>query len=482
THNRLLASSANASGGTAPYGYGWSTGSAQAALAGLPAGTYIVTLTDAHGCTLTRDAAVPAYGKIPVLSPFTDTITCATPVAQIGATADQSNLYYTWSGPAGPLPHLANIPVAVPGTYTVKAVNAQGCTQTALLTVAEDRKKPVANAGAASVTAPCSATSVWLDAGASSSGPGFLNRWRGVSGGLLILDTAALKIAVQQAGWYTHTVQNLANGCTAADSVRVDWEAPIEAVFVLDSISCFGENDGRIQLKQVSGGKAPYFYSIDNQNFTTKNTFKNLSPGTYLLIVRDTFGCHWETMGVLSEPPALSVQLSASDTVIERGQFLYLEAVPSPPGVALSSVVWQPAGFDFTPGKLRQHVRPLENTEFSIQIFDLHGCPASDRIAVRVDNFQIYVPNVIYPGRPQNGAFTIFAGDGVTDIRLMRIYDRWGSLVFEKQHFAPNDLGLGWNGTDRGTPVNPGVFAWYAEVELRDGQRRLLKGDVTVLR
>ncbi len=161
---------------------------------------------------------------------------------------------------------------------------------------------------------------------------------------------------------------------------------------------------------------------------------------------------------------------------------MHLQAVPFPPGAVLSGMVWQPAGFDFVPMALRQTVRPLENTEFSVQIFDLRGCPASDRVFIRVDNFQIYVPNVIYPGRFRNDAFTIFAGDGVEEIRLMRIYDRWGSLVFENRHFAPNELRSGWPGTYRGEEVNPGVFVWYAEILLRDGQVRLLKGDVTVVR
>jgi len=200
------------------------------------------------------------------------------------------------------------------------------------------------------------------------------------------------------------------------------------------------------------------------------------------LRVRDGGGCLWQSAVTLVEPPELSVQLFASDTVIQRGRLLNLEAVPEPPGVVLSAVVWLPGSLEIVPMALKQRVRPLESTEYSVQIFDLRGCPATDRVFIRVDNFDIYVPNVIYPGRALNDAFTIFAGDGVTGIRLMRIYDRWGSHVFEKNNFQPNDLTQGWDGTDRGQPVNPGVFVWYAEVEFRDGQVRLLKGDVTVVR
>jgi hypothetical protein len=473
---------ATATGGTLPYTFLWSTGVLQPNLLELSAGAYTLTVTDAHGCAETLVATVPAHGQIPMLLAFTDTITCALPIVQVGVTANQTNLQYTWTGPQAGLANAAIQPISVPGAYAVTATNAFGCTDAAELTVAEDREAPVADAGSASITAPCGTTAVLLDAGGSSAGTFFENRWRGTSGSAMVLDTLALVVSAVQPGLYVHTVLNTTNGCAASDSVWVAWEAPIAAALVVDSISCFGENDGRIRLQALSGGTPPYEYTIDGSNYTSTSFFPNLPPGVYPVRVRDMSGCMWQSEVVLAEPLQLSVQLLVSDTVIQLGHFLNLEAVPAPPGVALSAVVWKPGSFNFVPTALQQRVRPEESTEFSVQIFDLRGCPATDRVFVRVDNFNIYVPNVIYPGRAFNDAFTIFAGDGVTDIRLMRIYDRWGSLVFENRNFQPNDLASGWGGTARGEPVNPGVFVWYAEIVFRDGQVRLLKGDVTVVR
>src|SRR5690606_39356608 len=42
---------ASATGGIAPYSYLWSSGANTASIAGVPAGTYIVTVTDANSCT-----------------------------------------------------------------------------------------------------------------------------------------------------------------------------------------------------------------------------------------------------------------------------------------------------------------------------------------------------------------------------------------------------------------------------------------------
>jgi len=46
------------SGGTAPFGFDWSTGSTMQAIAGLTAGTYTVTVTDKHGCETVHEVTV----------------------------------------------------------------------------------------------------------------------------------------------------------------------------------------------------------------------------------------------------------------------------------------------------------------------------------------------------------------------------------------------------------------------------------------
>jgi hypothetical protein len=97
----------------------------------------------------------------------------------------------------------------------------------------------------------------------------------------------------------------------------------------------------------------------------------------------------------------------------------------------------------------------------------------------------IYAPNVIRPDDPDgdNSTFLLFARDeSVAIIRNLQIFDRWGSLLFANKDLKPNDPAAGWDGMDRGEPVNPGVFVWWAEVELIDGRKVQLHGDVTVLR
>ena len=67
-------------------------------------------------------------------------------------------------------------------------------------------------------------------------------------------------------------------------------------------------------------------------------------------------------------------------------------------------------------------------------------------------------------------------------INALKIFDRWGNAVFESGPFPPNDPIFGWNGKFNGQPMNPAVFVYYVEVEFVDGRRKILKGEVTLVK
>ena len=49
--------------------------------------------------------------------------------------------------------------------------------------------------------------------------------------------------------------------------------------------------------------------------------------------------------------------------------------------------------------------------------------------------------------------------EGVSDVSLLRIYNRWGELIFETSDIGSDK----WDGTFRGKPLNPGVYVYYLE-------------------
>ena len=67
-------------------------------------------------------------------------------------------------------------------------------------------------------------------------------------------------------------------------------------------------------------------------------------------------------------------------------------------------------------------------------------------------------------------------------VRLLRIYSRWGELVFERANFPANQSNLGWDGRFRGKDFPTDVLVFYAEIEMPDGRLLVRSGDVTLIR
>lgn len=62
------------------------------------------------------------------------------------------------------------------------------------------------------------------------------------------------------------------------------------------------------------------------------------------------------------------------------------------------------------------------------------------------------------------------------------IYNRWGEKIFESQDFTPNDITKGWNGTYKGQEAQVDNYAFYCSAKMPDGQIKIYKGTVALLR
>lgn len=100
-----------------------------------------------------------------------------------------------------------------------------------------------------------------------------------------------------------------------------------------------------------------------------------------------------------------------------------------------------------------------------------------------LDYYRIYVPNVFSPnGDGFNDEFTIFVGEGVTDVLSLEVYDRWGGRVFSQLKLEAGNLEKGWDGTMQGKSGSGGVYAWKALLNFDDGKTREFHGTVTLIR
>jgi gliding motility-associated-like protein len=95
----------------------------------------------------------------------------------------------------------------------------------------------------------------------------------------------------------------------------------------------------------------------------------------------------------------------------------------------------------------------------------------------------VYIPNAFSPnGDGYNDRVTVFASSNVKEVLTFRIFERRGNMMFQRDNFPANDLGLGWDGFHRGRLMNSQVFGYYAEVKFQDGEIVIFEGDISLIR
>ena len=96
---------------------------------------------------------------------------------------------------------------------------------------------------------------------------------------------------------------------------------------------------------------------------------------------------------------------------------------------------------------------------------------------------QSFIPNIFSPnGDGINDLFYVQGNAEITQVNVMRIYDRWGELVFSASNFSPNDPEHAWDGSLAGKPMNPAVYTYFVELQTVYGKAIVLSGDVTLMR
>lgn len=126
-------------------------------------------------------------------------------------------------------------------------------------------------------------------------------------------------------------------------------------------------------------------------------------------------------------------------------------------------------------------VNPNETTYYYVEGIASNGCTTIDSVLVNVQTAcgspNLLIPNAITPdGNGKNDIFRIV--NILPDLQnvSIRIFNRWGEELF---HGMNNE---GWDGTYMGNIVPPDVYLYVVQVVCNEGESKLFKGDLTVVR
>ncbi len=409
-------------GGSPPYSYFWSNGSNRNTIVNVVAGTYNVLITDSKLCPYNYSINItePATVKLDTVAALTNNITC-------NGLAD--------------------------GQIKVKRTGGNGGPTTYVWSPTVSQKDS--------------------------------------AGGL-------------KAGIYSIVGTDI-KGCR--DSIQYNLTQPDPIYFYMTppvQPRCNGElTTLRVDTAFGSTYKRSFSISVDNGPQYPIGYFIPLFAGPHQIsIIEQITGCTLDTSVNITEPPSLLIQfdsltlpnqitkilvgLGDSVRMLSDPRFFSRSRIVS--ALPIDSVSWTPKDYLFFANgdSLRPYVRPLDDRTYKLTIYDVNGCTTSESILVELDrNRNVFIPNIFSPnGDDRNDYFGVATGPGVKKINFIRIFDRWGELLFVKENIlaGADPSANGWDGTFRSRTVDSGVYVYLIEAEFEDGQKLLYRGDITVVK
>lgn len=362
-------------GGTMPYTYSWSPGSAATQdLTGVAADTYTVVVTDANGCTATWSATVGEPDSLDIQASV-DSVSCNggnDGAIFLSVTGGTPGYTYTWNDGAT----TANRTGLTAGAYTVTVEDANGCQTIPTFTVGEP---DAITTGIVSNDVDCfGAATGDIDLTVTGGTAPYTFLWSNFA--------TTEDIGGLTAGLYTVIVTD-ANGCQTTDTVTISQNPELEIAGTTTNITCFGFNDGTATVV-VTGGVSPYTYSWSNGDVT--DTADSLAPGQVSVTVTDDVGCTATESYIITQPDSLEL----------TGVVTNVTCASDSNGAIDVTVVGgtTPYTYLWSNGATSQDLSGLAGGTYILTTTDDNGC-------VSVDSFEVTEPDSL---------LTTTSGTGIT--------------------------------------------------------------------
>ena len=269
------------------------------------------------------------------------------------------------------------------------------------------------------------------------------------------------------------------HGCKNYDSVIVRVQQPFVMNNSRGDTLCKGES-----LKLYATGAHSYTWSPSTGLSSTTSPIPTATPSvstTYRVIGTDDRGCFRDTAFIPVKVYNYPTVEAGQNKTISAGESTVLTPVISNDVITVN---WTPTLGIVSNNYPSVTVKPRATTTYFVEAVNAGGCRSNDNLTVAVlcGGANVFIPNTFSPNG--DGVNDVFypRGSGLFRIKSLRIFNRWGEVVYSKNDIMPNDVRAGWDGNYKGVKLSPDVFVYTAEVECENATILTLKGDVALMR
>jgi gliding motility-associated-like protein len=466
--------------------YDWSFGDGSTSNSQNPVHGYNTTgnyniqliITTQNGCKDTAKVNAPLkIVKSPLIGISGDTSACVPANVQFAGQllrADTSALSWQWNfgnGQTSTTQNPASMVYSTAGSYPIGliATNSSGCADTSarLLVV---HPKPVIDAGIDTLV--CKGSGVTLTATGGNS-----YTWSPAN--LLSCANCATPFAKPDSVQLFKVTGSSIFNCKADDSVLVKVKFPFVMRTGPGDTLCKGESATLVASNAYSYNWTPTTGLSNPKSGTT--VARPDVPTTYMVVGTDDRNCFTDTGYVKVQVYPIPTVEAGTDKTVSVGTSVQLNSVISSD---VASIRWIPAvnlSCSTCPNPI---ATPRQDATYTIKVTNKGGCSAQDllRIFVTCENGNLFVPNTFSPNR--DGANDVFypRGKGLHGVKSLRVFNRWGEIVFEKLNFQANDIGAGWDGRYKNMDASPDVYIYTIEVICTNNTVLSFKGNIALIR
>ncbi len=288
----------SATGGTPPYTYIWGNGATTASVPITSGGAYLLTVTDANGCSDLENYFVRPPLDVSVEVQNIPCFMFCDGVAWANVTGGTPPYTYMWSNGAT----TSQIVELMPGWYHVIVTDAAGCSVQDSAYIYEP---PAITIDFNTIVPACGGNTGSVTAQASGGTPPFTYLWN-------YNNFIGPTLSNVPSGTYYVQVTD-ANGCQKSMPVNIPVGTGLTVTLSIIKASCQGVDDGTVTaLVSPTSGTYSYQWNIQNVNAASLN---GIASGTSVCVtVTDVnTGCQGTACGVVGTHTVINLQVTDTD-------------------------------------------------------------------------------------------------------------------------------------------------------------------------